>query len=192
MTILITAFEPFGGAETNPSLEAMALVPEQIGQHMICKLLLPVEYTRAASLMLEEIRRVRPEIVISCGVANGRKGITPEKLAINYRSAAIADNADVKYAGVPIDAAGPAAYMTGLPVERMVEALQAAELPAYLSLSAGAYVCNDVYYALLASESELGHRGMFLHVPGVEVATPEQTARAIVICIQAAGESLSQ
>lgn len=190
MTILITAFEPFGGADTNPSLQAMALLPDTWEGHALHKLQLPVEYGRAAAILQEEIRRLRPEIVISCGVANGRQGLTPEKVAINYRRASIADNAGVQYEGEPIDSAGPAAYMTSLPVEKMVEALKAAEIPAYLSLSAGAYVCNDVYYALLASESNLGHRGMFLHVPGVEVSAPEQTARGIQVCIGVAAGTL--
>lgn len=90
------------------------------------------------------------------------------------------------YQGQPINTHGPAAYMTALPIHRMIEAIQAEGIPAQLSLSAGAYVCNDVYYALLACEAEFGHRGLFVHVPGTEAVGTEQAARAITLCAEAA------
>ena len=183
MSILLTGFEPFGGAETNPSWEAVCLMPDTIGGHAVHRLHLPVEFARAASLLREEIARLRPEIVISVGVANGRKAVTPELVAINYRFASIPDNAGVSHQGDPIVPDGPAACMTTLPVHRMLDALQAVGIPAHLSLSAGAYVCNDVYYALLSCEKEFGHKGLFVHVPGTEIVSVEDMARALEICL---------
>lgn len=181
--ILLTGFEPFGGAETNPSWEAVCLVPDTISGHEVHRLRLPVEYGRAASLLKAEIARIRPEIVISVGVANGRKAVTPELVAVNYRFASIPDNAGESHRGDPIVPDGPAAYMTSLPVHDMIAAISEAGIPAHLSLSAGAYVCNDVYYALLNCEKEFGHRGLFVHVPGTEAVGVEDAARALEICI---------
>ena len=183
MSILLTGFEPFDGASINPSWEAVSCVSDTVAGRTVHRLLLPVEYGRAADILRQEIRRLRPEIVISVGVANGRTAITPELVALNYRYARIPDNAGQSYAGTPIDPDGPAARMTRMPVHAMIDALKAADIPAALSLSAGAYVCNDVYFALLSCEEELGHRGLFIHVPGFEVADASTAARALEICL---------
>lgn len=186
MSILITGFAPFDGADVNPSWEAVRLVPDQLAGHAVHKLLLPVVYGEAARLVTEEIRRIRPALVICCGLAGGRTALTPELVAINYRFARIADNAGQAYSGEKIDPAGPDAFMTRLPVHAMIAAMREAGLPAHLSLSAGAYVCNDVYYALLSGEAELGHRGLFLHVPGTEAVSHADAARGIALCAEAA------
>lgn len=186
MSILFTGFEPFGGASVNPSWEAVSLLPEEIAGRRVHKMMLPTVFSQAADMLRREIARIRPELVICCGVANGRTAVTPELVAINYRFAHIADNAGQRYSGVPIDAAGPAAYMTRLPVHDMIAAIQAEGIPAQLSLSAGAYVCNDVYYSLLDCEAEFGHRGLFVHVPGTEAVGTEQAARAISLCAEVA------
>lgn len=186
MSILFTAFDPFDGASVNPSWEAVRLLPEEIAGHSVHRLQLPTMYGQAAQLLQEEIARVRPSVVICCGLAAGRPGVTPELVAINYRWARIADNAGQRFSGEPINPQGPAAYMTSLPVHGMIEAIKAENIPAYLSLSAGAFVCNDVYYALLGCEAAYGHRGLFVHVPGTEAVSTEQAARAIVLCAEVA------
>lgn len=184
MTILLTGFEPFGGADMNPSWEAVRLVPDCIGGYAIHRLCLPVEYGRAASILREEIARLRPEIVVSVGVANGRKAVCPELVAVNYRFASIPDNAGVSHKGDPIAPGGSAAYMTTLPVHDMIASMTESGIPAHLSLSAGAYICNDVYYVLLSAEAEFGHRGLFVHVPGTDAVTVEDMARALTICLE--------
>ena len=184
MSILITGFEPFDGATRNPSWEAAALVPEEVAGQAVHKVQLPTVFGLAAEQLRSAIARIRPEIVICCGVAGGRRAVTPELVAINYRHARIPDNAGQMFRAQPIMADGPAAYMTRLPIHRMIEALSAAGIPAQLSLSAGAYVCNDVYYALLESEAEFGHRGLFVHVPGEDVVSVQDAARAIVLCLE--------
>ena len=67
----------------------------------------------------------------------------------------------------PIVPGGPAAYLATLPVRAAVTALQAAGLPAQLSMSAGTFVCNHVFYGLMHLAATRGRpfRGGFLHVP---------------------------
>lgn len=190
MPVLLTGFEPFDGASVNPSWEAVSLVPEEIAGRRVHRLQLPTVFGRAAELLRQEIARLRPELVICCGVANGRTAVTPELVAVNYRFARIPDNAGQSFSGVPIAPEGPAAYMTRLPVHEMVAAIQAEGIPAHLSLSAGAYVCNDVYYALLGCEEEYGHRGLFVHVPGTEAVDAARAARAIAACIACSVKNL--
>lgn len=186
MSVLITGFAPFDGADINPSWEAVRLVPASVAGHEVHRLMLPVEYGRAADRLKQEIARVQPKVVICCGLAGGRKAITPELVAINYRFAKIPDNAGRLCQGEPISPDSPAAYMSRLPVHAMIARMTEAGLPATLSLSAGAYVCNDVYYALLACEEAFGHKGLFLHVPGTEVSSFSDCARAIVLCLETA------
>ena len=186
MSILLTGFEPFDGAETNPSWEAVRRVPDRIAGRAVHRLRLPVVYGEAADLLREAIARLRPELVISCGVAGGRQAVTPELVALNYRHARIPDNTGKSYFGAPIDPSAPAARMTRLPIHDLIDAVKAEGIPCALSLSAGAYVCNDVYFALLSSEAEYGHRGLFIHVPGEDAVSLEDMARAITVCAETA------
>lgn len=186
MSILITGFEPFDGATVNPSWEAVLRVPLSIGGHAVHRMQLPVVYRQAAAEMLVEINRLRPTLVVCCGVAAGRGGVTPELVALNYRHAAIPDNAGQKFSGEPILPHGETALMTSLPVQEMIDAIRAREIPAWLSLSAGAYVCNDLYYHLLLQEEELGYRGIFIHVPDAQTVDADRAAAALTACIETA------
>lgn len=180
MSVLLTGFEPFGGNDVNPSWQAVCRVPDSVAGQKVHRLLLPVEYGRAGETLCEAIDRLSPELVICCGVAGGRKAITPELVAINYRMARIPDNAGRLCEGEPIDPTGDAAYMTALPVQQLVARLQESGIPAYVSLSAGAYVCNDLYYALLRRHP----RGLFVHVPDSDAADAQTAARALEIIIE--------
>lgn len=182
MSILLTGFEPFDGAASNPSWEAVTRVADCVAGRPVHKLRLPVVFGEAADLLRREISRVQPELVICCGVAGGRTAITPELVAINYRHARIPDNAGQQFFAQPISNEGPAAHMTSLPVHDMISAMQSADIPAHLSLSAGAYVCNDVYYALL----DCFERGLFIHVPGADAVDADTAARGITICLETA------
>ena len=180
MAVLLTGFEPFGGAERNPSWEAVQLVPETVAGHAVHRLRLPVEYGRAAEILLAEVRRLQPEVVLCCS------GVTPELAALNYRMASIPDNAGRQFSGEPIRPGGETAFMTRLPVQAMAEAIRALEIPAWVSLSAGAYVCNDLYYHLLEAERELGCCGLFVHVPEEKDIDAPRAARALTACLETA------
>ena len=184
MTILITGFEPFGGDTTNPSWEAVRRLPDTLGDCCIRKLRLPVVFGLCGERLLRAAEDIRPDVVVCCGVAKGRTEVTPELLAINWRMGAIADNAGVAYAGEKIDPSGPDAIMTDLPVDRMVKAVREAGLPARLSLSTGAYVCNDLYYAVMRGEERLGYCGLFIHVPAESELPLDDITRALRCCLQ--------
>jgi len=182
MNILVTAFDPFGGAETNPSWEAVCALPEEIGGHPVRRLQLPTVFGLCGELLMKEVSAFQPSLVFLCGVAQGRDALTPELLAVNYRMGSIPDNAGRRFEGERIDPAAPDAHMTCLPVQQMVAALKRADIPARLSLSAGAFVCNDLYFTAL----DAGLPALFIHVPGTEVLSAEQAARGIRLCIEEA------
>ena len=164
-TLLITGFEPFGGQTVNPSWEAVARLPDIIGQWQLHKLRIPVEYGEAARLVLEQARDIGADTVISVGQAGGRATVTPEVIGIDLREATIPDNAGRLCKGEPIEEGGPDGIFSTLPVRKMVAAIGEKGIPAKLSYSAGAYVCNDVLYTLLRQFEGTAVRAGFIHVP---------------------------
>ena len=189
-TLLITGFAPFGGQSINPSWEAVRALPDTVGPYRLEKRLIPVEYGRAAAIVREEARKLGAAAVVCVGQAGGRAEITPEVIGINLREADIPDNAGLLCRGEPIVPGGPAGHFSTLPVRDMVAALRQAGIPARLSYSAGAYVCNDVLYTLLHHLENTGVRTGFIHVPflpeqGSPSLTLEQITRALVCALTA-------
>ncbi len=164
-TLLITGFDPFGGESINPSWETVKRLPDEIGSYRLHKLQIPTRFGVAAEKVLETARMIVPDAIISVGQAGGRKGITPEVVAINLQEASISDNAGQQPTDTPVVAHGPAAYFSTLPVRHMVESIKETGIPSYLSFSAGAFVCNDVMYTLLHHFRETKVQCGFIHVP---------------------------
>lgn len=179
MKILVTGFEPFGGAAVNASWEAIRLLPNTIGGAAIVKRQLPVVFGEAGRLACAAAAESGADVLVCVGVAGGRKAVTPELVAVNWRMASIADNAGQAYHGEMIDAAAPAARMTSLPVMRLVDAAKAADVPCQLSLTAGGYVCNDLYWAILTDGETSGRPGLFVHVPDLDALDTAATARGL-------------
>lgn len=167
MKVLVTGFEPFGGETTNPSYEAAAGLPEEIGGHRIVVERLPVSYEKSVQALDGLLERERPDIVICLGQAGGRSAITPEYVAINLQNASIADNDGIVKKEEPVREDGDAAYFATIPVCKIAEALCKMGIPSCVSYSAGAYVCNSVMYHVLyrAQKKYPGLRGGFIHVP---------------------------
>ncbi|MBI3043140.1 MAG: pyroglutamyl-peptidase I [Betaproteobacteria bacterium] len=169
MKVLVTGFEPFGGEAVNASLEAVLRLPAGIGACEVVTATLPTSYARALPALEAAIARARPAIVLCAGQAGDRAALCVERVAVNVQDARIPDNDGAQPADVPVVAGGPAAYLATLPVRAAVAALRAAELPAQLSMSAGTFVCNHVFYGLMHLAATRNHpfRAGFLHVPAL-------------------------
>ena len=163
--LLITGFDPFGGESVNPSWEAVKQLPEVVGDYMLCKLEIPTVFGLAGEMVLAQAEIFQPDVILCIGQAGGRAAVTPERIAVNIRDARIADNADNQPKGEFSVPGGPAAYFTTVPVEKMVENIQALGIPATVSNSAGAFVCNDVLYTLLHQFADSEVRVGFIHIP---------------------------
>ena len=167
--ILLTGFEPFGTATSNPSGE----IVKQISGDNIVTAILPVTYNQSADRLLALIAEHNPDVVICLGQAEGRTAITPEKVAINLDDARLADNEGVLRNDVKILEDGPAAYFSTLPIKEMVDAIQAQGIPATVSLSAGAFLCNHVFYVAQNKFAGTKIRSGFVHVPLMDSQAPE-------------------
>ena len=191
--LLITGFDPFGGESVNPSWEAVKLLPETIGSWHLTKLEIPTVFDKAYTQVLAAAEQLAPDAILSVGQAGGRSAITPEVVGINLREASIADNAGNLATGQSIREGGPAAYFATVPVRAMVENIRKNQLPASLSYSAGAFVCNDVLYSLLHHFSGSAVQVGFIHVPflpqqakeGVPSLTLEQIVTGLTAAIEA-------
>jgi pyroglutamyl-peptidase len=116
----------------------------------------------------------QPQAVLCLGEASTRAVLSIERLAVNLLNFRIPDNQGFQAGEEPIYPGGPAAYFATLPVLKAFEAVKAAQVPVEISLSAGAYLCNQVFYTLL---NFLAHQGLdipagFVHLPRL----PEQAA----------------
>lgn len=174
--LLLTGFEPFGGEPINPAVEAMRrLQGRVIGSFEIVGLELPTVFGQSTERLLAAVQQHEPEVVIALGQAGGREGISFERVAVNLNDANIADNAGNQPVDEPVVPEGPAAYWTTLPVKRMVDRLRDEGIPASISLSAGTFVCNHLFYGLMHHLAVTGKpiRGGFIHVPYL----PEQADR---------------
>ena len=182
-SILLTCFEPFGGREVNMSAEAADALPEEIPGRELHKLRLPVAFGEAAEITAAEAKKLGARAVLSVGEAGGRKALTPELVALNLRYARIPDNLGQTPMDEPVVPGGENALFSTLPARSMAAAIAAAGLPGEASYSAGAYVCNDLFYGLLHAFRGTEVRCGFIHVPA-EGFSPAALARGLLAALE--------
>ena len=159
--ILVTGFEAFDKSALNPSAE---IVKALKGDDLVTAIL-PVVFGQASSQLRELIDLHKPSAVLCLGQAEGRSEITPERIAINLDNARIADNAGNQPLEQKINADGPDGYFSTLPIEKIVASMKAAGIPASISLSAGTFVCNHIFYVLQDYLKDSSIKSGFMHVP---------------------------
>ena len=175
--VLLTGFEPFGGESGNPSWEiARALDGWRCEGHVVRSVQLSCVFGQALRELDAALEQHAPALVVCLGQAGGRPEISIERVAINVDDARIPDNRGHQPVDDAVVAGGPAAYFSTLPIKALAHDLRAAGVAASVSNTAGTFVCNHVFYALmhrLATVPALARaRGGFVHVP----YTPEQAA----------------
>ncbi|MBW6472337.1 MAG: pyroglutamyl-peptidase I [Anaerolineaceae bacterium] len=199
MNIILTGFEPFNGSTSNPSAEVIKTFPvESFSDHNIIREILPVDREKAVTWLSKTIQEIRPEIILLLGEATNRPVVSIEKVAINWMDYRIADNSGVQVRDQAVMEDGPAAYFSTLPVNLILSQLRAAQIPAEISLSAGAYLCNQVFYSSLYYVDRMDNKSLcgFLHLPSLpeQVIEKNQNApsmsldtslKAITIALQA-------
>jgi pyroglutamyl-peptidase len=177
MNVLLTGFEPFGGSHVNPSEQVVrTLARDGVPGVALHSVILPVDRQGGPATLLNAVRALHPEAILCLGEAARRAAISIERVALNLLDYRMADNAGHQVIDEPIVPNGPAAYFVTLPVRAMLEAVRMAGIPTELSLSAGAFLCNQVTYELLhyLTTHQLDIPAGFVHLP----ALPEQVTNA--------------
>jgi pyroglutamyl-peptidase len=173
MKLLLTGFEPFGGSALNPSGQvARSLNNKTLKDLRVESVVLPVDRKRMPEKLVEILKKSEPDVVMGLGEAPRRAVISIERVAVNLEDYMIPDNRGKLATDLAINPDGPAAYFATLPIRQIYEALQKAAIPSELSLSAGAYLCNQMLYTLLETISTEGINipAGFIHLPSL----PEQ------------------
>lgn len=169
--IVLTGFEPLDPEAVNPSWEiAKALDGTTIAAAPVHAVQLPCVFGEAVVALDAALLQYQPTLVVCLGLSAARSEITPERVAINVDDARIPDNAGQQPVDVSVVDKGPAAYFSTLPIKAMVRNMQALGIAASVSNTAGTFVCNHVFYALmhrLARRAAPGVRGGFIHVPAL-------------------------
>ena len=156
-------------------------------------------FGKSIQKLSKEIEKVKPDIVISTGEAGGRAQISIERVAININDASIKDNEGNKPKDEKIFKDGKNAYFSLLPIKKILKELTGDSIPAYISNSAGTFVCNNVMYGLLylIDKKYPDIKGGFIHVPYIyeqvlnknAPAMPKELiARALEVIIKAIAE----
>ena len=194
--VLLTGFDAFGGESVNPSwLAVRTLHGKRIAGHRLVAAQLPTVFDASRKELARLLQAHKPAWVIGVGQAGGRGAISLERIAINVNDSRIADNAAAQPIDTPVVAGGPDGYFSTLPIKAMLLALQQAGIAAEVSQTAGTFVCNHVFYALmheLATRRGFKRtRGGFIHVPwlpeqGMPNMATEELVRGLRIVIATA------
>lgn len=184
--ILVTGFVPFGTHGVNAServVRALARRPPDGVQ--LETLVLPVVFGEAFARLRERLDAGPPlDAVVLTGMAAKASRVRLERVALNLADAESfargrrpvprPDNAGRAPVDEAIEAGGPLARGATVDVKRLGRALLEQGLPVELSLSAGSYVCNDLFYRTLAHLA--GRAGapacLFVHLPELPRRVP--------------------
>lgn len=174
-TVLVTAFEPFGGRLTNPSWEIVKrLEGTTISGHRVVTLRLPVVYDAVEAPLRAAIDAVKPRVVVSFGL--GRDRIHVERVARNeYHRHRPPDEAGRPPPRDVLAPGAPETIPTALPVAAILARLASVKIGAEPSDDAGGYLCNECFYRLLALRGGAADgivvRG-FVHLPDLDAPDP--------------------
>lgn len=199
MLALIHGFTPFGEHDLNPSEQLMASVGRTVrrtghakgsARVEVVTEVLPVSGQGVSEQVPKLIAEHRPDIWVGVGLAEGRPSLSIEAVAVNLAGWDEPDNDGELLERSPVVREGPAAYLTTLPVEQILEGWRLAGIPGYLSQTAGSFCCNQSFYLAAHTVSELGLPSVvgFIHLP----LLPEQVVRpalqpSMAMELQAAG-----
>jgi pyroglutamyl-peptidase len=166
--LLVTGFEPFGGDTANPSQEAAkALDGRRVEGIPVRGLVLPVQHDDARAMLAPALAEPGLRAVVMLGLAGGRARVALERVGLNVMDYRQPDNRGDVVRGEPCVGGGPPAYWSTLPLPAILDALNAEGIPAYLSNTAGTFLCNYTLYTALHALAAAGRRlpAGFIHLP---------------------------
>lgn len=195
MKALVTGFEPFGGAASNPSWTAVRELSVRWAtaghEHELVVACLPVTFDGAPATLRTLVEEHRADVVVCTGLAVGTSALRLERVAVNVADARIPDNDGAQPVDEAVVAGGPAAYFSSLPLKGTLAAVREAGIAADLSNTAGTYVCNATFYALRHATDRAGARAGFVHLPAADMLDAATAARALEIVVRRAFDDVA-
>ncbi len=185
-TVLVSGFGPFPPHADNPSWDALVeAAPQLPPQWRMDRIRLDVAWQRAPETLLARFD-ADVRVVIAIGLAD-ESALRVERFAVNASNALLTDIDGTRFEDDAIIASGPAAYATGLPRRRLVDALTGAEYPTTESHFAGGYLCNHTFYRLMHAVADRPDIiAGFVHVPPTSKLALVRTRAAMELIIETA------
>lgn len=164
--LLLTGFEPFGNRGFNSSWELIKGFSGLHGKFLVETVRLPVAHKAARKTLAPYLKKFAPHIVIGFGESPD-DFFALERVAVNLADfPGREDNAGKTIVATSLSKKGPAAYFSTLPLEKIHKALAVKKIPVRYSLSAGAYICNEVFYHIMQKTGKKKKvKAGFIHVP---------------------------
>lgn len=127
--------------------------------------MLPVSFQKAFPEFKKHWQGKGPyKAVVMLGQAAGQKAVQLERVALNWMESRHADNDGLSPAGKRILRDAPDSYIIDFFPSSWLEILDALG-PTKTSFSAGAYVCNHLYFQVVHELSSQGLPNLFVHLP---------------------------
>lgn len=149
MKVLVTAFEPFNNLNNNYSIEVVNYLDG------VTKVILDVVYDDCYKTLAKGYNLDEYDLLIAIGEARMRDKLTLELNAKNISSCSLKDNSGVLKKDEAIIEGGMDLIETKVQISKVKGLVQ-------FSCDAGKFVCNNLYYHLLANYP---HKSLFIHVP---------------------------
>ena len=178
LRLLVTGFTPFPGAPVNPTerlIRHFEENPPLAGRDVEARFaVLPVDYAAAIPALEAASADFAPDVAVHFGLASEASGFRLERLARNAIAASKPDNAGICPDPSPIRA-GHGDVPSGLPLERIADALRTDGHRVEWSDDAGGYLCNYVFFHSAAGlcRGLAAPVGGFIHVG--KVALPGES-----------------
>ena len=141
-------------------------------------LTLPVTFGMWDEVMAPKLSTLKPDIVVAFGLSAKATGVTLESTARNRVATDRPDYGGACAKADCISSQGPAFYPSSLPLAEIAEHLLTASIPVVNSDDAGDYICNLLFYKLMAAAVECGTKGAgFIHVPYLDTQVSRLAAQ---------------
>lgn len=156
MKYLITGFGPFADHKINPSGEFI----KSFDFPGCDKFLLPVDYQKSLEFIRDkELRHY--DFIFLFGLAAERNEICLERVALNWIESSLPDNNGQAPTPQKINPELQEAWINPWPLEVWARHLVEKHMPVKISHSAGAYLCNFLYFHIIQKNP----KALFIHIP---------------------------
>ena len=149
MNVLVTGFTPFNKSTNNYSTEVLNYLTD------VEKVIIDVVYDKCYLDLVSKYNLDDFDLIIAMGEARMRDELTLEIQAKNISSCSLADNSGVVKQNDVIDSNFDNVIRTNVDVGKVSELIK-------FSYDAGKFVCNNLYFHLLANYP---NKSLFIHIP---------------------------
>lgn len=180
--ILVCGFEPFNQEPLNPTQKLIEELEKQkitsSKYNHLSSLILPVSTLRAPEIFRQRLQELQPTKVLMMGQAGGAAKIRLERVALNWQEPSYPDEDGFQAPAGKIDPQGNDVYFCQLDLPVLKAQLETLQIPVEISLSAGGFVCNRIYYEFF-QQTRSRISGVFVHFPFLDeqlVRNPKATS----------------